>query len=208
MQITVFGANGRVGSLIVQMALQEGHNVTAFVHGNSNLQANKKLQLFQGDIYNSEDVQKALSGSEVIISALGSWGTPNKDVLTTGMTHIISAMQQHSIKRIISLTGADAIAYGDSVSIAQKVTHTFLGLFAGKILTDGEQHIELLQKSNLYWTVVRSPVMNEKGDPTQFMLVAKKPSILSTIHRQSVARCMVNLIQDTTYLKKLPYIRR
>ena len=78
MQITIFGANGKVGSLVVEMALQKGLHVVAFSHGKSLFTPSDNLRIVQGDVYNAADVSSALSGSDVVVSTLGSWGTPKK----------------------------------------------------------------------------------------------------------------------------------
>jgi putative NADH-flavin reductase len=106
MKITVFGANGNVGRLVVENALHQGHEVIAFIHGDNPFKASDKLSVIKGDIYNQKDVEKALNGSQAVISTLGSWGTPNKNILSAGMKNIIPKMQDAGINRIISLTGA------------------------------------------------------------------------------------------------------
>ena len=208
MQITVFGANGKVGNLIVSNALQNGIKVKAFVHGKSQLGVSKDLNVISGDIYNINDVENAISGSDAVISALGSWGTPKKDILTMGMKNIIPCMQKYGVKRIVSLTGTDASVKGESYDIFGKFIKALLKLFANKILQDGEHHIQLLIDSELEWTVVRSPVMNEVGLKSKFVLTKSKPMLWETINRKSVAISMVELIRSDDFIKQAPFIRR
>jgi putative NADH-flavin reductase len=208
MVITVFGASGRVGSLIVEELLDGGNSVTAFIHGDSKFKANKNLKIVQGDIYSIDDVERSLLGADAVISALGSWGTAKKDVLTEGMKNIIPLMEKNKIKRIVSLTGADALVHGDKVRLFDRITHFFLNIVAGKILIDGEQHVELLRKSMLDWTVVRSPVMNEKGSVEKFVLTIQKPMPWEAINRNSAAKSMVSLVGNADFIHQAPYIRR
>src|SRR4051812_5760179 len=105
MKVTVFGANGKVGQLLISSLLKDGHEVVAFIHKKNNLPKNPKLKIVKGDIYNKEDVEKALRDSQAVLSALASWGTPRKDVLSAAMKKIIPAMQKTGIKKIVSLTG-------------------------------------------------------------------------------------------------------
>lgn len=208
MRITIFGANGKVGRLVVEKSLDKGYKVVAFSHGKTTFRSSENLQIFQGDIYDMQNVEKAIKESEVVISTLGSWGTPNKDILTAGMKNIIPSMQRHNIKRIISLTGADAFMQGDKYSIISKIAHFLISLTAKKILKDGESHIQLLKGSDLDWTIIRSPVMNERGESGRFTLTNKKIMPWSTINRNSVALCMVEQINDHRYIKQAPYIKR
>jgi len=208
MQVTIFGANGKVGRLVVEKALKKGLRVVAFSHSETILKADPNLQIVQGDIYNSQDVNKAIMGSEIVISALGSWGTPNKDVLTEGMKNIIPSMNQQKISRIISLTGSDAYVEGEKYNLLHRLTHLLIGLLAKKILQDGERHLKLLKDSGLDWTVVRSPVMNNRGKPKNYVLTNNKIMPWSTINRVSVAECLIEQMTDRSYTQKAPYIKR
>jgi putative NADH-flavin reductase len=196
MRIVIFGANGRVGNLVVKEALKRGHKVSAFVHSRSSFDYNPSLKIVKGDIYNPKDVENAVKGSDAVISALGSWGTPKKDILTTGMKNIIPAMQNNKTKRIVSLTGSDALAPGDTKTLIYILSHFTLSRLAPKILKDGETHIKLLSDSDLNWTVVRSPVMNSRPKPW------------STINRKSVALAMLDLAESNKNVKSAPHIIR
>lgn len=207
MKILVFGANGKVGSLVTEQALDNGHSVTAFVHGDSSLKPHPSLSIHQGDIYDEMSVSDAVQGQDIVISCLGSWGTPHKDILTQGMKGIIPAMQAASIRRIVSLTGADASAPGDGKSVIHSLSHLLLSIVAPKILRDGERHIELLRDSNLEWTVIRSPVMNDRGS-IDSDLSSRRPVPWKTINRNAVAKAMLTCALSSEYNQAAPYITR
>jgi putative NADH-flavin reductase len=209
MKVILFGANGRVGSIVARMLLEEGHSVRACVHGSSeSLIPHKNLEIVQTDVHDSESIEKALESSDAVISTLGSWGTPTKDILEQAMKHIIPLMQENNMQRIITLTGSDARAKGDRLSIVHNVMHTFILVSpARKILKDGERHIALLEDSELDWTILRSPIMNEKGSPS-FTLSPKRPKPWMTIHRHAVAEAIVEQIKDASQIKKAPYLHR
>jgi putative NADH-flavin reductase len=207
-QVTVYGATGNIGSRIVRLLLKKGYRVVAFVHGEHTFTESPKLIVYKGDIYNKQDVAEAMHGSRAIISALGSWGTPQKDVLSAGMSAIIPAMKKQKIARIITLTGSDARVPEDKPSVLHKVTHAFFGAAAPKIMRDGEQHMRMLYKSGLQWTTLRSPVMNETGEKGAYTLRMKLPGIFATIHRDDVAEAMVWLLETGDFVHKAPVIYR
>jgi len=208
MNITIFGANGKVGRLIVAQTLKKGYQVVAFTRNPSSFDEQPGLRVVQGDIYDEAAVAQALDGSDVVISALGSWGTPKKNVLTVGTQHIIPAMEARGIKRIISLTGHEAQASHTPNGLIHSFSRCLLKVFAKKILVDGEQHIRLLEQSQLDWTVVRSSLMNERGNPQNFKLTAAWPLPWATVNRNSVATGMVMMIEDTSWVRKAPFIVR
>lgn len=193
--VVIFGAAGRVGSLLVEYALTDGYDVTAFVHRHHNLPDHPHLRIVTGDVYASVDVEKAIADADVVMSALSSWGTTKKDVLSSAMQNIIPAMQHHKVTRIISLTGADARAPGDKLSIVHRMTHLMIHIVAGKVLADGERHIQLLAASDLDWTVIRSPVM-QSSKSQKYRLTQKRPGPWAMVSRRSVARTMVDQISD------------
>ncbi len=205
MNITVFGANGRIGRLVVDRLLVKGHRVTGFVHRDGGLPTHPQLTVVVGDVHDAADVAAAIQGSDAVISALGSWGTKSKDILTAGMTNIIPAMRAAGVRRIVSLTGADAWDPTDKPSIRQRIMHSLLQIFAQKILRDGERHIELLRASDLDWTVVRSPVMKDAGDAA-YTLSTKPPQPWVTIPRAAVVAALVDSLGQTQHIQASPYL--
>lgn len=207
MKVVVFGANGKVGSIVTDTLLQAGHEVRAFVHNGLSLHEHPNLEIVQGDIYEASQVVDAIEGVDAVISTLGSWGTPKKDILTVGMRHIIPAMQTHGITRIISLTGAEARAYDDKLSMLHRVNHFVLGKIAGEILKDGETHLQLLADSEFDWTVIRSPIMTNIGKK-RYELSTKRPQAWERINRTAVAAAIVGQLADSQYYRQAPYIRQ
>lgn len=196
-----------MGRRVVKLALAQGYTVVAFVHRRSNLPEHPKLLYVQGDVRNPSDVEAALRGSKAVICCLGSWGKGPKDVLTAGMSVIIPEMKAMKVKRIISLTGADALLPDQTPTGVHAVMHALLQAFAGKILFDGERHLRMLVESGLDWTVLRSPVMNNFGaQKRRLTLYPLLP--FATIRRQQVAESLVEQLKRTKTIGKAPYITR
>lgn len=206
MIITVFGANGRVGSLVVQKLAEQGHTVRAFVHGEPK-QRLSSVTYMQGDVADATSVAEVLQGAEAVVSALGSWGTKDKNILTVAMKAVIPLMEAQGIRRIVSLTGADARVEGERHPIISRFSHAAFTRIAPKIMHDGEAHIALLKQSQLDWTVLRSPVMNEKGRGV-YVLNGVYPMPWQTIHRHAVAQAMVDQVAVADFIKAAPYLHR
>lgn len=208
MQITVFGAAGKVGRLVVADAQARGHTVRAFVHSHDPFTLSDTLTVVKGDVNNAERVTKALEGSQAVISCLGSWGTPGKNVLTTAMQTLIPAMESQNINRIITLTGSGAIAPDKVPGLFHVMTMKLLAPFpAGKVFADGEAHMRLLADSKLYWTTIRSPVMNSRKD-AGYKLSLEITNHFRFIPRQSVAVSMLDQLDSTEWLHQAPVISR
>lgn len=208
MELTIFGATGKVGRLLVHEALQRGYKVLAVAHGEIDLEPHENLHVRPADVHNPRAVAEAIRGKQAILSTLGSWGTKRHDVLSTAIRHLIPAMNEQGIARLISLTGAGAFLPEESPPLSYKITQSALALVAKPILEDGERHLKLLKESDLEWTVIRSPIMNSSGRGPDYELTPHIPGALSTISRESVAFAMLDELQNGFFIRQAPYIKR
>jgi uncharacterized protein YbjT (DUF2867 family) len=204
-QITVFGATGHVGQLVVKDLIRRGYRVTAFVHSRT-LTPPPGVHIVTGDISDPGTVRKALEGSQALISCLSSWhGKPDKNILTTAMQTTLQVAD--SPLRIISLTGSVAFVSSDHPNLIDRVFRWGISLIGGAVIRDGETHIQLLSESNQPWTVLRSPVMNNRGTSTYTLSNQIAPP-WGTIKREAVAHCLVDLIEDSSAHHKTLTIHR
>lgn len=207
MHITVFGAGGMVGQMVVNIALARGHSVTASVHSSNPFDELPGLNVLIGDIYNADDVAQAIRGSQAVISTLGSWHTKHKNVLTSAMQAIIPAMQTEGMSRIITVTGSGALYSGDKPRLIDKLGRFPLTIIAPKILRDGEQHLELLAASGLNWTSLRSPIMT-RGKGAGYALRTQLATGVSFVPARAVATCLVDQLESADFLGQAPVIYR
>ena len=79
MKIAVFGAGGRIGSRIVDEALNRGHDVTAVVrHPENYTKIHTHLKVAKGDLFNSQDVETGAFDQDAVVSAYSpAAGIPN-----------------------------------------------------------------------------------------------------------------------------------
>lgn len=207
MQVTVFGASGSVGQLVVEALLANDYQVVVFIHRHDPFEGRSDVIRTNGSIDDAAAVAKAVQGSQAIISTLGSWGTSTKNIVSTGTAQIIAAMTSQNVRRLITLTGASAWCAQDAPSRLDRLTHRLLSAAAGKILNDGEQHLKLLEASSLDWTCLRSPVMtNQPGKG--YILATKLPSLLASIPRAAVVKSLVDQLKARDQIGKAPVIKR
>ncbi len=151
MKICIFGSTGRVGRRILQLALHDGHEVTALVRDPANFPfQHELLNIVKGDATSQTDVRKAVHGNSAVVSALS---TGNSAVLSTAMPLIISAMEEEGINRIITIGTAGIL---DSRTEPGKFRYQ-TSESRRKTTTAAEDHeraYSLLKQSSLDWTVV------------------------------------------------------
>lgn len=205
MQITVFGASGKVGTLVVEQALKRGYTVVAFVHRRNPFSPTMQLMVRKGDIHNDADVIAALRGSDAVVSCLGSWGTRQRDILSCAMRAIIPVMTERGVARIVTLTGVGVQV--NPTALHKQALRLLAPTPAGKVFADAETHVRMLARSGLDWTTICSPVMNNSGGP-EYRLSRKAGLAAGTVSRISVATALLDQITATDYLRQAPTIHR
>lgn len=151
MNILILGATGRVGSHIVSYALQDNHYVTVLVRSPEKIQLeHENLTIIQGNVFNKEDLERAMKGMDIVISALNTDGTTT---LSESMPIIIEAMENEGIQRIVTVGTAGILQ-------SRKEPHLLRYQSAEskrKLTRAAKEHhkvYELLEQSNLDWTIV------------------------------------------------------
>jgi putative NADH-flavin reductase len=161
--ICLFGATGRVGSIILENAISQQHSVTALVRDMKKLNSyGAGLEVKIGNVLNETDIANSLTGSDVVISALNTDGTTT---LSESMPLIIKHMKEQEIKRIITIGTAGILQ-------ARSTPHLYRFQSSEskrKSTRDAEEHLKaylMLKDSGLDWTVVCPtylPVGERKG---------------------------------------------
>lgn len=150
MKITLFGATGRVGGEVLKLALVEGHEVTALVRSPEKLAPHDRLTIIQGDVRDVAAVSDAVAGMDVVFSSLG---TDQTTTLTEAVPHMIRAMEDSGINRLVTI--------GTAGILQSKIDPEKLRYEAGdtnrRLTFAAEEHhkvYDMLRQSRLEWTIV------------------------------------------------------
>jgi putative NADH-flavin reductase len=99
-KVTVFGATGKVGRLVIANLLAGGHEVVAYVRNPAKLDiADPRLLVVAGELSDPSRVRESIHGADAVISALGpsmnrsTKGTP----VTEGTRNIVAAMEAEHV---------------------------------------------------------------------------------------------------------------
>lgn len=151
MNICLFGATGRVGSVILENALARGYSVQALVRDENKLvQESPNVTVRIGNVLNDSDIAASIKGADVVISALNTDGAAT---LSASMPKIINNMKIEGIKRIITIGTAGILQARTSPHL-----YRFQSAESRRTSTrDAEEHLKaylILKESGLDWTVV------------------------------------------------------
>jgi hypothetical protein len=71
--------------------------------------------------------------------------------------NIVSGMEKHGLKRLLSTTGAGVRDPQDQPKLFDKVMKALLTVMAKDVLRDSEANVSIIRASDLNWTIVRFP---------------------------------------------------
>ena len=196
MKLIVFGATGGVGQHFVRMALEAGHEVSAFVRTPEKLQTKEGVHIIQGDALDAVAVANAIAGHDAVISCLGSSsGMKKSNELEKMGKNIADGMEAASVNRLVYCASA-----GVDREIPGLMGKVVMKLLANP-LKDHRAAIDYYKtKKSIIYTIARP--MGLKDDPLVTDYRESFDSIppkASSIPRASVAHFMVKALSDAKY---------
>lgn len=199
----LLGGTGRTGQQVLEYALQAGHEVVALARSPEKITAeSQKLTIVEGTPANPEDISKALTGCDAVISTMNNnrqsdspFAKPlnEEDFMTKIMSACVGAMQAQGVRRIAVMT---ALGAGDSFDYSpwlfrMMIRKTNLGI----AYRDHEGQEQILKDSGLDWTVVRPVGLNDKPSAKKLGVDYGQPAKLSMmIERAKVAKYLVDCL--------------
>ena len=102
MKIALIGPNGFIGSRILAEAELRHHELTPLAHA-------------QVDIFNSDEVAKAIRGNDAVVSAYGNHQQP--ELIVDATRSLLSAVKAAGVKRLIAVGGAGSLEIAPGVQL-------------------------------------------------------------------------------------------
>lgn len=202
MQVVIFGATGSLGSHVVKEALSQGYTVKAFTRNTNKLKGieSPQLSIFQGDVFNLEDVQNAIKGTDAVLCCLGD-GAKGL-VRAKGTQNIVKAMEHLGVTRLICQT---TLGLGDSwhnLNFLWK--YIMFGFLLKKAFRDHKLQEQHINESKLHFTIVRPSAFTNEPPTRKYMVGfdAQTRKLSLKIPRADVAYFMVEQLNSEKFIKK------
>ena len=201
MKLLICGATGRTGRELIKQSLERGHRPTAFVRSPEKLNIqNKNLIIIKGDVRNPIQLAQAASGTDAVLSALGTSGLLPTTLLSDFAGAICQAMEKAPVKKVMSrrlvIISAALLSPGGGLpaDIARYVFRYGLA--------DMRRMEERLAKCNLDWTIVRPPRLTN-GEMTPYSVFEGEiASAAISISRRTLAAFMLDVLERGEYIRK------
>ena len=209
MKITIFGASGNIGKLLVGHALEKGHFVNAYVRDLSKLKlSHPNLHIAQGELSNKAEIISVVGGADLVISVLGPPLVRNYDgmPLAEAHQHIISAMKEKDVKRFITLATPSVKFEKDKRSVLTVLPGIFAKLFFPKSYKEIVEIGNIMKNSSVDWTVVRIIAPNNKPATGKIKVSFGDKKLSFGIARADIAAFILKEAESGNYIKSMPII--
>ena len=211
LKITVLGASGGVGRLLVEQAAKRGHDVIAVARQSSQVSAPPGVTVKKGDLESEPFLRECFRGRDVVLSALGlklqglaPWNKPERpDFLRVSTDAILAAMKAEGVRRVCAVSSGGV---GDSADIIPGFFKLFVAMSAMKrVFVELNAMEQKYFQSGLEVCIVRpSGLVDEAA--TGKVIVTKKFTGRATIPRADVASYMLDQAEKSTFSERSPVI--
>ena len=209
LRVLIIGATGGTGRQLVQQALQQGHEVTAFVRNPQRLKMeHANLRTFKGDVLDYASVESAMQGQNAVLSALGHkrlFGPTT--ILSRGTENIVRAMKNCGVPKLIC---ESSLGVGDAAGrLGLLPTLSFVPLILPFYFWDRVRQETLIADNiDIDWVIVRPAALTNGPARGDYRHGFKVGSYVwpSRVSRADVADFMLRQLNDDSYVGTAPGI--
>lgn len=209
MKIAIFGSTGFLGKVLLEKALDEGYHIKTLVRNPERLGIFKEsVEFVQGDIFQADDVENTVRGTEAVLSTVGPPqrhpGDPKS--YKKAMEALVAILEKHHITRFIHVSGAvHSGGKNEHWSLGRRFLRLFLNLTMKPVLVAKHLEWEVLKHSTLDWTLVRPPRITN-GQSTGKVVADEKNLARIQVNVEDLAHFMLAQIASDQWIKKAPLV--
>jgi len=211
MNVTVFGATGGIGSLVVDQLRTNGHTVTAYVRNPDKVPPTwaGDVTVIAGQLDDHTAIDRAVQGADAVISALG----PSLDRKATGLPlvegtrAIVTAMQHHDVRRYVGNATPSVLDPREHPTWQTRLSTLMARTFLRRAYDELLGMSQIVMTSGLDWTIVR--FLAPKDGPARGQLRTGfygTDKLGFTITRTDIAAFTAAQIDDDRFIGAAPAI--
>ena len=207
MNVLIIGASRGIGAELLRQSLGAGHTVTVLArHPETITLTDPHLTVSHGDIMKPNTVSSAVQGKDVVLVTIGVPITFSPVfVFSQGILHVIAAMEEHHVKRLICVTGIGA---GDSKGHGGFLyDRIFRPLLLKTIYADKDLQEQYIQESSLDWVIPRPASLTNGPRTGKYRVLTDLTGQKATyISRADVADFIVKELKNASYTGTTPLL--
>ena len=208
MKILIIGASQGTGAHLARLALERGHQVTAFSRNPYSLGIQHSgLRLRSGSMHDIAAVQAAVPGHEAVVITASSRRLQDfrnqPDFFSLGTQLVIDAMHSNGVRR---LSVQSAFGVGDSLPLMNFAGQLFVRWFLTIPFADHERQEQIVRASSLDWTIVRPMRLTDGRARGRFKRETGPTRLPLSISRADVAAFHLEALETDQWLGKTVHI--
>ncbi|MGY5271495.1 NAD(P)H-binding protein [Lactiplantibacillus plantarum] len=185
-KVLIIGATGTIGGAVRQTLLNETDNqLTLFARSANRLKTSERESVIAGDVTNDSDLDKAITGQDVVFVALsGSLGR--------FAPKIVAAMDRNKVSRLLFIT---SMGIYDEIPASVGASGN---LSSNPMLRAYREAADVVEASDLNYTLIRPGWFT--GGPVDYEITKKgEPFGGHDVSINSIADFVKNAIVDNDY---------
>lgn len=203
MKIAVLGASGKMGTALIERALERGHEVIALARSPGNIvSTDPRVSKRHGDAYDEATVIAGLEGAEAVITTVGKTNLKDKrtDLSTAAHRAVMAGMHQHGIRPLLVVS---SIGAAPGVKRKGIIRNLYL-YFRREYYADMHQMEREVMDSDLDVTVVRAPILTEEPATDDYRILETEDYLERLeISRADLARFLVGELENRHWNKRV-----
>lgn len=204
-KIAVLGGTGKSGSYLVKHLLNNQIPVKILHRNPDNLNIqNPLLEIVKGDARDMLAVELLLEDCQSVISTLGQ-PKGEASIFSDATRNVIRAMRLFQIKRYILTTGLNVDTPQDKKSDRTVAATEWMKINYPETTSDKQTEWEILNESDLDWTLVRLPFIELTGNKNQIR-ISLIDCAGEKISATSLANFLAEQLEDKTWYRQSPFI--
>jgi uncharacterized protein YbjT (DUF2867 family) len=200
MRVVVLGATGGTGRLLVEQAIDRGHEVVAYVRRPDAQPPRPGLDVVGGQLTDEPALTAAMAGAGAVLCAIGPTGV--KDLLGTDLMRrslpvVAAAMTAAGVRRLVLLS---AYGVGDTARSASVTARLTFRTAVRALYRDKREAEERLAATGLDVTTVY-PTMLTNGETGEAPVVRDATTVahvsgMPKVPRAALATAMLDAAED------------
>ena len=208
MKVAIIGANGKIGSRILEEALSRGHQVTGIARKPlSSAVSNNNLTWVKADALDTDALAEVLKGHDAVISAFGiDWTKPETFHLFSDVARsVINATKKAGVKRLINVGGAGSLEIAPGVQLVD--TPNFPAEWKLGALAQRDSLNVFRAENDLDWTFFSPAIIIEPGAKTGKARIGKDNPVFdadgnSHISYDDYASALIDELENPQFIKQ------
>lgn len=209
MRILIVGASQGTGALAAAEALSRGHSVTAFARHPERLQIDdSRLTRVSGSFHDLAQVRTAVPGHDAVIVTASatklSHFKENPNYFSLGTGHVLSAMKDHGMKRLVILSALGTAE--SSVLLGAVVGFVVTKLLLKIPFADHARQEQMVRESGLSWVIARPGRLTAGTADKRYEKRPAPAQVPSSISRADVAHFLIDAAENDSYHQQIIHL--